>query len=107
MSNNTDNNAGNKPEHATTARLKTITLSQPIARDGNDITQLTLREPRAGDLRGLKLLDVFQLDIDAVAVLLSRIATPSIIASEVNQFSLTDLQRVSEGLVGFLDSSEG
>ena len=38
-----------------TSRFETITLSDPIKRGEQVIAQVTLRKPRAGEMRGLTL----------------------------------------------------
>ncbi|KFA28137.1 tail protein, partial [Xanthomonas vasicola pv. vasculorum NCPPB 1326] len=42
------------------------------------ITQINVRKPGAGELRGLKLTDVLQLDVTALATLLPRISSPTL-----------------------------
>ncbi|MGQ5250746.1 phage tail assembly protein, partial [Xanthomonas arboricola] len=44
-----------------------IPLDQPIVRGEQTITDLKVRKPGAGELRGLKLTDVLQLDVTALA----------------------------------------
>lgn len=72
-----------KPTH-------TLTLKSPIIRDSQEIHEVELREPRAGDLRGIKLLDLFQSDPAAVIELLPRISTPTLYKHEVANFGPRD-----------------
>ena len=78
-----------------------ITLSEPIARKGGDIAELTLRKPRAGELRGLKVGDLFETDVNALMVLIPRISSPTLIAAEVEQLETEDLIEVAGAVKGF------
>lgn len=39
-------------------KIATVTLSQPLTIDGRPETIITVRKPKAGELRGLKLIDL-------------------------------------------------
>ncbi|MGD8174800.1 phage tail assembly protein [Marinimicrobium sp. ARAG 43.8] len=80
----------------------TITLDQPIPRGGNDITTLTLRKPASGELRGLNLYDLMQMDVTALCKLVPRIATPSIAEADVRQMAPSDLTQIGMEVNGFL-----
>ena len=56
----------------------TLTLSKAITRDGKPVIDITLREPSAGELRGIKLFDLIQGDTGALIDLLPRISTPAL-----------------------------
>ncbi len=74
--------------------MKKITLNKPIKRGDKKITELDVREPTAGELRGIKLLDVVQMDVAAYADLLPRISQPVLTPQEFNQLSLPDVTQV-------------
>lgn len=69
----------------------TVTLS-----DGREITLL---EPKAGELRGVKLLDLLQLDAGAAALVVDR--TTELSAAEFYSLGMTDAARIMRGLVDF------
>lgn len=84
-----------------------IKLTRPIERhSGAHVTELTLREPAAGELRGLKVFDLMQGDTDAVIKLLPRIAQPTIIAEEVEGMHAADLAAVAAEIIGFFLNPE-
>ena len=60
---------------------------------------LDLREPTAGELRGIKLLDVLQLDAGAHAALVERMSDLS--AAEFYALKAPDAMAVMTGVVGF------
>ena len=68
----------------------TLTLSKAISRDGKPVTAITLREPSAGELRGIKLFDLVQGNTGALVELLPRISTPALTKQEALGLSLRD-----------------
>ena len=68
----------------------TLTLSKAVTRDGKPVTAITLREPSAGELRGIKLFDLVQGDTGALVELLPRISTPALTKQEALGLSLRD-----------------
>ncbi len=75
--------------------LKTVTLSQPIVRGGEDIVAIDLRRPSAGELRGTKLLDLVQMDTGAVLTVLPRICAPAVTEIEAAALDPFDLFQIS------------
>lgn len=80
----------------------TITLHHPLA-DGK-IDALTLRKPMPSDLRGLKLLDVIQMDAAAIAQLVPRIATCGFTVQHFYQLDPADLLQVMTEIALFFTS---
>jgi len=76
-------------DHNGTAGL--VVLDSPIQRGEVTITQVQLRKPDAGSLRGIKLADLLQMDVGAVGVLLPRISTPTLTTADVNKLDPADL----------------
>lgn len=66
------------------------------------ITEFTIRKPLTGDLRGVKLIDFIDLDIDALAKVLPRITMPSIAEHEVLGLDLIDLSEITKVVINFL-----
>ncbi|AOD13556.1 phage tail assembly protein [Xanthomonas fragariae] len=73
-----------------------IPLDQPIVRGEQTISELKVRKPGAGELRGLKLTDVLQLDVTALATLLPRISSPTLTTADVNAMDPADLLAVGQ-----------
>ncbi len=80
-----------------------ITLNTPIKRGEKEITEINLREPKAGELRGVKLLDIIQMDAAAYADLLPRISTPVLTKEEFNQLSLSDFAQVTNTVASYFE----
>ncbi len=71
----------------------TITLDTPIKSGDSVIKSVTLRTPTAGELRGVKLMDIAQLDVAAYAELLPRITTPALTKAQIHAMSLPDIMQ--------------
>ena len=77
---------------ATPARVSvSVPLQTPIVRRTETIKSIQLMKPRTADLRGLLLSEVLQMKADAVATLLPRISTPTILKHEVDELDPADL----------------
>jgi hypothetical protein len=56
-------------------QTKTALLAEPIeVTDGKTITEVTLRKPFAGEMRGLSFASIMQLDVDSMVSLIPRIS---------------------------------
>ncbi|MDO6525430.1 phage tail assembly protein [Motilimonas sp. 1_MG-2023] len=80
----------------------TITLDTPVIRKGGDVTTITLRKPKAGELRGLNLTDILQMDVNALGKLLPRISNPTLTEQEVQNLDPADLVQLGGEVAGFL-----
>ncbi|MBF9049876.1 phage tail assembly protein [Roseobacter sp. HKCCD9010] len=66
-----------------TKKKHDVTLSAAVKIDGKDVTGIDLRKPQTGELRGLKMTDVLQMDTDAMIKLLPRITQPPLTSAQV------------------------
>lgn len=82
-----------------------LTLQNPIQREGGPITQLTLRKPKAGELRGLNIQSLMVGDVTAVISLLPRIASPIITAHEASQLEAEDIAEAAGTIMLFFMTS--
>lgn len=83
------------------SNMNEITLEDPIDRPDGPITKLRLTKPKAGQLRGLKVLDLYAMDVNAVCKLLPRITVPALTPTEVADLSSEDLGELSQQVMGF------
>lgn len=90
-------------EDQQTRRMATarVLLEEPIEREGGRIEALTLRKPRAGELRGLKVGDLATGDIAAVIDVLPRISDPFITQAEAADLSMPDISEIAGTIMGF------
>lgn len=57
-------------------QTETVTLAYPIlVEDGEPVITVELREPYAGEMRGLKFANIMEADVDTMTTLIPRIST--------------------------------
>lgn len=83
----------------------TITLCEPVAIDGKDVTEITLREPRAGELRGTMHVQLINLEYDTTVKVLTRITTPALNAAQIGGMPYADYNALALGLLAFTQKS--
>ncbi len=76
-------------------------LIVPIKVGETEITQLTLNKPNTGQLRGCKLVDVLQMDVDAHAILIPRICNELSSSQLFMKLDTSDVVVVMSKVVGF------
>ena len=84
------------------ANFVTITLDEPIQRGDTVIATIQLRKPKAGELRGVSLVDVANLDVMALQKVLPRITQPILTTQDVNNLDLADLMALGAEVAYFL-----
>lgn len=87
---------------AAPAAAATITLDTPLPRGDGFITQVQLRKPRAGELRGVALSALLQMDVASLQIVLPRITTPTLHAPDVAALDPADLMQLATEVSGFL-----
>ncbi len=79
----------------------TVKLDTPIKRGNDEIPEVQLRKPNSGELRGLNLSDILQLDVNALHKLLPRVTAPGLTESEISELDPVDLVQLGTGVAGF------
>ncbi|MCC7632570.1 phage tail assembly protein [Stenotrophomonas rhizophila] len=79
----------------------TIDLDSPITRGDQVIDRLQVRKPDAGSLRGVKLLDLLQMDVTAIRTLAPRITFPTLTTADVDKLDPADLVSLGTEIAGF------
>lgn len=80
----------------------TVELDTAITRDGEKIEKVTMRKPMSGELRGLSLAEVLNLDVDSITKLVPRISNPTLSEQEVRNMDPADLTECGKEIAGFL-----
>ena len=81
---------------------KVITLTNPLVRGENKITEITVNKPTVPALKGLKMFDVLQMDVDALQVLLPRVTSPVLHKADFATMEVADFTELTTAAVGFL-----
>lgn len=80
---------------------KTITLSAPVKVDGKEVSEVSLRCPKTGELRGLMLSSVLQMETSAMLRLLPRITMPPLTESQIADMPPSDFLEMTKAAVLF------
>lgn len=84
------------------AQAETITLDTPITRGSKTVSEITVRKPLAGALRGVSLVDVLQMDVSAATKLLPRITSPALTEADIRDMDPADLFQLASQVANFL-----
>ncbi|WP_019411213.1 phage tail assembly protein [Pseudomonas psychrophila] len=79
-----------------------VTLDQPIKRGTTEIASLSLRKPSSGELRGVLLIDLLNMDVSSLIKVIPRLSSPSITAPEAAGMDPADLLAIGSKIAGFL-----
>lgn len=82
-------------------RFATMTLADPIQRGEISIERLTIRKPKAGELRGLTLQDLLSTDITALLKLIPRVSDPPLTGDEADALDPADLSEIAGAIRDF------
>jgi hypothetical protein len=80
----------------------TVTLDTPIKRGKTTIDTITLRKPASGELRGVQLVELLNMDVATLIKILPRITSPGITAPEAAGMDPADLLACGSKISGFL-----
>ena len=67
----------------------------------SSVESVTLRKPRAGELRGVQLAQLMMMDVAALQTVLPRISTPTLTAHDVGNLDPADLMELALKVQGF------
>lgn len=84
--------------------LPTVTLDTPIQRGKVMIETVSLNRPTTMQLKGISLVELAQLNADALAKLLPRITVPPLLAHEVAGLGAPDMMAFGIKVADFLMS---
>lgn len=102
MKDDTTDTSASSPAPAKNPNQEVITLDTPILRGEQEIREVTLRKPMSGELRGVSLIDLAQMDVLALRKVLPRISTPSLTDHEIGRMDPADLLQCGVAVGSFL-----
>lgn len=80
----------------------TVVLDTPIRRGTTSIDSITLRKPNSGELRGVSLAELLNMDVNSLVKVVPRISSPILTAVEVTSMDPADLFALGTKVSGFL-----
>lgn len=81
--------------------MTTVPFKVAIPYGDKELREITMRPPLAGDLRGIKLRAIHDMEWDAFAALVPRISTPHVSAGQLAALEAPDVMQVIEKVLGF------
>lgn len=96
------NTAADSATSPAKADVRTVTLDNPIQRGEATIASVEVRRPKSGELRGLNLRNLTELDYGTLEALLPRITTPPLTKQDVANLDPSDLMQLGAEVVDFL-----
>lgn len=78
-----------------------VVLEEPVRRGETEIAEVSIRKPHASSLYGVKMLDLMQLDIEALHTVLPRVIEPLLSPAEVRNLDPADLVDLGGKLAAF------
>ena len=88
-------------DQTTAKNENTVPLDQPIKRGEQTIATVTLRKPLAGELRGVKLTELLNLDVAALQLVLPRVTSPVLTPQDVAALDPADITELGVRGAGF------
>lgn len=82
--------------------ITTVTLDAPITRGDQVIETVQLRKPSTGELRGLSIAALANLDVEEIRKLLPRITMPILTKADVDGLDPADTLQLGSEVVDFL-----
>lgn len=77
------------------SQAKTITLKHALVRGETKIREIQIRKPNVPALKGLKLLDLMQSDVNAISILLPRISQPMLTKADIDRLDIVDFTELT------------
>ena len=91
-----------QPDVKPLADDNTVILDTPIRRGTTSIDSITVRKPNSGELRGVSLAELLNMDVASLLKVLPRISTPTLTAVELAGMDPADLFILGNKVSGFL-----
>ncbi len=83
-------------------KIVTVAIETVVKRDGGDLDKLRFRRPVSGDLRGISIAKLGQLDYDELRKLLPRISLDGLVPTEIDALDVADQIEVAGAVTDFL-----
>ena len=91
-----------KPATAPGVPTKNVELDTPIKRGKTDITEINVRKPLSGALRGVALVDLLNMDTRSLQKVLPRITEPALTEADCRELDPADLLQLGTAVSNFL-----
>lgn len=83
-----------------------VTFTTPIPYGDGKLSSIGFRHPTAGDLRGLKLGGLGDMDVDLVLKIATRLADQPVTEAQLWQLMPADFLRLTQAVVDFFTDAD-
>jgi len=90
----------------TDTAVTTVALNHPIQAAGKTVTEIRLRKPKTGELRGLHITQLLAGEPASLTTLIARLADPILTEAEVAEVDLGDFTRCYGAIARFFGVAE-
>ncbi|MDI5893072.1 phage tail assembly protein [Halomonas rhizosphaerae] len=90
------------PAELPCAVTESVELDSPIQRGKTTVTEIQVRKPKSGALRGVSLADVLNMDVQALTKVLPRITEPALTEPELRDLDPADMVQLGNVVANFL-----
>lgn len=87
---------------ANATELRPVALDAPIVRGETTIDTVNVRKPKSGELRGLSLSSLLNLDYASLETLLPRITHPVLTKADIAALDPADMIQLGSEVMDFL-----
>ncbi len=91
-----------KANLSSSTSLRTVTLDVPLMIGEQKIETVQVRKPASGELRGLTMMALSQLDYAALEALLPRITMPRLSKNDIGNLDPADFMQLGGEVMDFL-----
>jgi hypothetical protein len=83
--------------------IKKVILKEPLPYGDKELKELSFRKPKAGDLRGVSLVDIGTMKPDALFLLLPRISTVAVTEAQIAELDPHDTAALLRTINAFFE----
>ena len=83
------------------SEIKDVPLAKPLPYGKGTLDKLQLRRPMAGDLRGIRLAGLSDMDVDVVTKIVARCSVQTVTEAQLAELDPYDLVKVTEKIADF------
>lgn len=102
MTQPTDNQTDATQATVQGVQTKEIELDTPLTRGKSTVTEITVRKPLSGALRGVSLVDLLNMDTRSLQKVLPRITEPALTEADCRDLDPADLLQLGTAVSNFL-----
>ena len=86
--------------------FETVKFKEPVQVGGKEVSEIKVRTPTAGELRGCQMTMLLQMDVGQMFKVLPRVTTPAVTEADVEKMPPWALMALSTAVISFLNPGD-